>query len=457
MMARSITIPIVFVVTFCGSSPDFIARAAPTDVKPNVSVNVQNLLRRCASESADDRVEAVETLGKLGEEAAPAIPTLVKLLGDQQAVQRDLPHQPPLVEVSYFASEALRAIGTPALEACIEALGTAEGTQKGRIIITIGKFKNRRALETLLTVLDDPNPDLRCNAIGSSTFLGCKDFVLVARLTKLLASDPDADIRWRSARVLASCGAIEPVIQALKNDKNGTVRADAAEALAKTGNAAVVPVLLQALREDYGEPDWVRRQIIKALGCVPDAKAVDAVLGVLQDPKEDESIRVAAATGLGECHDRRIVQPLESLSKDVRTPIAIRNAAVDCLAVVEGKDSIATLTDILHDNNDNLRFRGRVAFLLLRLLDGRIDDPAVLEAFARKFSLPVYPSTDDPYGDRLNVQREAVAIINTVIKNGKTDAIRKKAHELLGEIENKNSRYWQVREGEHPRGYQFYF
>ena len=410
-----------------------VACTAPTDMKPDISANLQKLLKKCSSENAEDRVKAIEAIGKLGKEAVPAIPTLVKLLGDEQCVHRDIPRQPWMVKVSYFVSEALRTIGTPALEACIKALGKAEGPQKNGIIITIGKFKNRQALKTLLTVLDDPDPDTRCHAIGSSAFRGCKDPALFARLTKFLASDPDVNIRWRSARVLASCGAIDPVIRALENDKNGHVRADAAEALAKTGNPAVVPVLLRSFQEDYGEPDWVRRRIIKALGCVPDPKAVDVVLGVLQDPKEDESIRVATAMGLRECHDRRIVQPLELLSKDIRTSIAIRNEVVDCLAVVEGEDSIATLTDILHNDNDNMRFRGRIAFLLMLILDGRIDDPAVLEAFARKFSLPVYPNsnTDDPYGDRINVHCKAIAIIDSVIKNGKTETIRKKAREML--------------------------
>ena len=63
---------------------------------------------------------------------------------------------------------------------------------------------------------------------------------------------------------------------------------------------------------------------------------------------------------------------------------------------------------------------------------------------------------DDPYGDKIYPQREAIAIINSVIRNGETEAIRKKARDLLGEIENKESNYWRRREGEHPRGDQFY-
>ena len=37
---------------------------------------------------------------------------------------------------------------------------------------------------------------------------------------------------------------------------------------------------------------------------------------------------------------------------------------------------------------------------------------------------------DDPYGDKIYPQREAIAIINSVIRNGETEAIRKKARDL---------------------------
>ncbi|MBK8051049.1 MAG: HEAT repeat domain-containing protein [Anaerolineales bacterium] len=87
--------------------------------------------------------------------------------------------------------------------------------------------------------------------------------------------------------------AVEPLVGALE-DGSWEVRQAAALALAEIGTPAVGP-LIDALKD---EDTWVRWGAAKALGEIGDSRAVDSLIGALQDYSYQEDDR-AAATALG--------------------------------------------------------------------------------------------------------------------------------------------------------------
>ncbi len=114
--------------------------------------------------------------------------------------------------------------------------------------------------------------------------------------------------RWdrvRAAQTLGEFGpdaatAVPALIDALKNDPNHDVSADAARALAKIGHAAkpALPHLINALRE--GHPS-VREAAAFALGEIGDQSALPALRAALADPVPD--VQMFAQTAISRIED----------------------------------------------------------------------------------------------------------------------------------------------------------
>ena len=103
-------------------------------------------------------------------------------------------------------------------------------------------------------------------------------------------------IGW-STVVLSGCVegqvSVERYIQALK-DRDSDVREDAAEALGMIGDARAVEPLIQALKDDISSD--VREEAAEALGMIGDARAVEPLTQALKD--RDSDVREEAALAL---------------------------------------------------------------------------------------------------------------------------------------------------------------
>jgi HEAT repeat protein len=106
-------------------------------------------------------------------------------------------------------------------------------------------------------------------------------------------NDPDADVRHYAVEALGrlgDSGAVEPLLASLSNS-NGVVQGVVVEALGRLGDTRAVEPLLRCL--DDPNPN-VRRDVVKALGKLNDSRAVDPLTRMI----EDRDNRVcAAATG----------------------------------------------------------------------------------------------------------------------------------------------------------------
>jgi HEAT repeat protein/beta-lactamase regulating signal transducer with metallopeptidase domain len=113
-------------------------------------------------------------------------------------------------------------------------------------------------------------------------------------------------------------------------------------------NSAVVPALLEALKDDNAE---VRRAAAQSLGNIGDKRATNGLVAVLGD--EDAHVREAAVEALGELEDPRSINGLASRLTDSVTEV--RRAVVHALSRFENKVSADVFRPVLADEDPEIR------------------------------------------------------------------------------------------------------
>lgn len=173
----------------------------------------------------------------------------------------------------------------------------------------LGELRERSAVSKLMEVLaGDRYPGVRWKAAEALARIGEP---AVIPLTGAL-HHPDEDVRWKAAIALGEIGddrAIPPLIELL-GDSDRFVQSRAAYALGEFG-ARATPLLCLALAT--GNPS-VRRGAVLALQKIRDPAALDDLLRAAGDP--DGSVRTAALEALmqhGEEGYRRILSYLAAL------------------------------------------------------------------------------------------------------------------------------------------------
>jgi HEAT repeat protein len=274
-------------------------------------------VRRLKSDNGDVRARAKQALVD-----AKAIKPLIGILGDEKS--------------GPLALEALVAIGKPAAEELVVALGHAEIRTRSLAAIGLATMGDLRSKPALLAALDDPRAD---------------QFVTVEsirKLGKLKAAEATAKIGavlfveglgHEAAMALAELGAADELLPAAQKGHTGalrglakladprayalilpqlrsssdTTRKSAAECLAELGDQRAVAELLAAIAELCARirecrpdhhgffPDWVsagRRELavlVNALAKFKDLSAYDAI-GSLLD-RERRFVEVALDAG----------------------------------------------------------------------------------------------------------------------------------------------------------------
>ncbi len=143
----------------------------------------------------------------------------------------------------------------------------------------------------------------------------------------------DESIGYQAAIVLGQLGdrrAIPALKELLKNTKNSQRKTEwmyAGYALAKIGDPAGLPVLVDFLTS----ASWVdRRRAARAMGGIRNSRAVGALVKSLADG--NPNVRVAVAEALGEIGDESAIPALQKLFADMTTtttgrPRAVRDVA----------------------------------------------------------------------------------------------------------------------------------
>jgi HEAT repeat protein len=318
------------------------------------------------------REDAAAALGRL-KDARAVMPLIVLLRDEDRAVRQ-------------AAIGALASIGEPSVEVlgrCLQDESLEVQEAASQILAGIG---DDRVFEPLVEALGSPDWIVRMHAAKA---LGrMREPEAVPALVPLLQDKVKA-VREETAGALAAIGtaSIPSLVAALRHDE-WLVRLHAVEALGKLRTPEAVEPLLFALFNDRDSA--IREDVVRALGDIGDAGAVEFLFQVLDEP----GLRPLAVEALGKIKDGRAVPVLQDIVVGKSRPQASRSVAgcgdqwteemltmgvaVRALGLIRDEGSIPTLVTAL----SNTVTRGDAATALAAF--GPTVIPSLLPLLARE-------------------------------------------------------------------------
>lgn len=207
-----------------------------------------------------------------------------------------------------------RPFGALALGLVVRALGDNDNR------IEAYKGFKQKSLEIMRDGLQSQKLDKRSRA-GFGVALGIAKDVYVRKTLQAIVGDgkEDKELRGYSAIALGLIGAgndeIRKTLRAALEERSEEMRQQIATALGLLKDAGAVDTLLQALKD--AESQNLKGQIVLALAKIGDARAVDPMVNLLKDKKEGDLTRALACAGLGVVGDLEWIPSLSRISKDI--------------------------------------------------------------------------------------------------------------------------------------------
>jgi HEAT repeat protein len=351
-------------------------REEPAATRAGLTDAVGQALLPLASDASPVQPRAVVALGEIA--YRPAVPVLGRLLGSS-----------PDAGLRKASLDALVRIGGEATgPLVVQALGDADPAVRTAAIRAVSARKHEAAFGDLLRLTRDSDESVRVAALQSAaTFPGHE--AEVRKAADAMLADPLPTPRREAASVLGGLGkapASRAMVKVLLSDPDPRVRQAAAYSLGRSFVAAdralVEPALVQAaqpssppelreaaiwalgevggpaaerrLRAAVADPDVrVRRTAIEKLGALKVQLAVPDLIRVLQDPRGDAGVRVAAASALGAIGDGRAMAPLLAALKDGN--VYIRAEAEKSLALLKASPASRETATLLRDPAPRVR------------------------------------------------------------------------------------------------------
>lgn len=277
-------------------STDDDSEPAPNDseeVEPDDSETPDKSARgnRSVRKVDDPMAELIfQTLGHLGQGAAPAVPRLIRLLERSDSIEIIValgsigPSAGDAVTAivqhaeRYGAHEkavtALLEIGPDAIPALVESFTTPGLSESQALLLlkTLGRFDSRAsaAIPILVRISHDPRRNVRAAAATTLGQIGASPEVIVPALVRLLADERPV-VREQAALGLGNLEAeanpaVAALVVALK-DEYIDVRTAAAQSLGDIGPAAraAVPMLMKASNDPSQIVQIAARHALKKL------------------------------------------------------------------------------------------------------------------------------------------------------------------------------------------------
>lgn len=206
-----------------------------------------------------------------------AAATSLTALGEPAVVPLGFCLQDPNLEVQETASSILASIADDrVLEALSTSLLSPNWIVRMHSAKALGRIQATETLETLILLLQDKVPGVRDEAARAIQAMG------EASLPSLLSQlqDPNWRVRLRAVETLAllkSPAAVQPLMGVVQNDADTAVRQDAVRTLGKIGDAQVIPLLMESLKQPS-----LKLPAIEALGQIRSTEAVQALIAVIE-------------------------------------------------------------------------------------------------------------------------------------------------------------------------------
>ena len=184
------------------------------------------------------------------------------------------------------------------------------------LVSALGRFKDPRAYDALIKLLDSDDANIAAQAAYSLGQLGDPKAVpaLIAAL--------DGAESYARRQILQGLGmlgtdeAMEVLLEELKTVDANT-RTSIFYSISRSTNPRVIPVVIGALDD---EDRHLRQSACRALGRLGVKEAVPKLIERLKD--EEEYVRYAAAAALGEIGDRRALKPMVEASRIEKAKLA---------------------------------------------------------------------------------------------------------------------------------------
>lgn len=295
-------------------------------------------------------VEAVplllEQLSERDEWASPRIAEILVGFGE-----RALPH---LVEsldaeahanLRVWAAQIIGRIGHPSAVSAL-LVHVRDRSQHVRMSVAeaLGHLRDRRAVDDLVGVaLNDPVAAVRAEAARALGRIG--DPAVLRQLVELLG-DPDY---WTRLRAIEAIEAIRPddvsALDAALRDPSAEVRSRAAVALERLGT---LRARVEALKSDErADVDRARRTLVE----MGRAGLVESILSFLEHP--DFRVRARVADALGDIGELRAIDSLVALLDDDMWPV--RTRAVEAIEKLRAPGAVRLLLPALSDPEETVR------------------------------------------------------------------------------------------------------
>jgi HEAT repeat protein len=405
-----------------------VASEEPTkaDIPQNLPAELRATIEQTFSPDPEKRAEAATRLGEMGKKAAPAIPFLIRLLGDDASISKN-----DYVYVSTVAGDSLAEIGASAVEPLLQAFGQSSGRKRLAALYILGRLKDRRVIAKFLSLLGDPDEEIRWRA-ADSVKCYLKDNPEFRELAGVKQSliraleDRNSFVRTYVAEALGECRypeAFEPLLKMLK-DADDSARGGAIRALGDLGDPRAREELRQIVRtasrkiRHYGDEGSAAARSLGQLGRKGDDKgfAFDFLIGTAESLTENEFIRCGAIYGLGELGDRRAIESLlRMVGRESGEPVWVRGAAISAIAALQGREAAPLLKRWAVDDVEARWNRYIAAERLANVTDGEVDDVAIVKLIADSYRV----EGGDP--DKLTLKK--------IIEHGKTKEVRQAAQQ----------------------------
>jgi HEAT repeat protein len=434
------------------------AVAAEKDPLPG---DVPSLIKMLELKDVHIRASAVDRLGKMGEKAAPAVPTLIGLLNDETWVEFFIPLQS-------HASDALKRIGPSSIPGLIGALDDPDAQIRVWAAGTLATLQapEKAAVPALIKALKDSHANVRTHAVVVLGNIGKASQPALPLLASMLHDDPDFGVRQDVIAALARLDgkgkkAIPAIIQALQ-DKEPSVRSIAAQWLGEYGPRAesAVPDLYQGLDDtgtwnlpvsDFSLIRYVRGDMAEALGKIgPEAVPALPKLRQMLESDEEGEMRAAAALAILRIdpQNKEALPKLIGLMRDGRNGTGGPEAALNAVRELgrRAKSARPAVEEALRREDSSIR--GDAAEALVAIA-GKDALPALLDQFAKEGENAHKPhapeDNPDPTGDarwqildaigKLGADAApAVSMLSSILKDPREGLLWDDAVKTLGEI-----------------------